>query len=459
MMRALFLVLFVIAFPFFAEAQNWVPLGGGINESECEFFVLDESELLVVGNFWLDANAQMFNGIARWDGESFSTLTEQNAIQFWAGSVKNPVLFNDQLVFTYTSIHPFEGFAINRLGVFSEGTVSSPVPITERPSALCVYDDRLVIATKQTAQNGPTFYLWDEIALDSISITNFQTEEVFIDHVDELIVYNGKLYGAGTFRFEQGDVHGIFSWSEENGFGNLNGGIPGEHAHVSCLEVHGDELIIGGQFWQADGNSTNCIVRWNGTEMLPMGEIGADARVDALKSYGGYLYAAGWFETMDGIPCRIARWNGNEWEAFDNSVFGYGASDDGAFWDIEVFQDELYVSGPFLVIDYGFEYFYSLAKYSGPLSLVLNTNNQAASASTKVYPNPAADVITLESRQFLNQAAELVCRDALGRELLRTTWPQGNLQFALNLGHLKAGLYFVVIETDNACETHRIIKE
>ena len=155
----------------------------------------------------------------------------------------------------------------------------------------------------------------------------------------------------------------------------------------------------------------------------------------------------------------IVRWNGNEWEAFDDSVFGYSVWDDGAFWDIEVFQDELYVSGPFLVIDYDYEYFYYLAKYSGPHSLVLNTNNQAASASTKVYPNPAADVITLESRQFLNQAAELVCCDALGRELLRTTWPQGNLQFTLNLGHLKAGLYFMVIETEMGIETHRFIKE
>ncbi|MCI0631831.1 MAG: hypothetical protein L0Y44_14385 [Phycisphaerales bacterium] len=91
-------------------------------------------------------------------------------------------------------------------------------------------------------------------------------------------------------------------------------------------------------FTLSGGTAVNRIVRWTGSVWEPMGDGvpggGFNNTVFALRSSGGYLYAAGAFTSADGQNAdHIARWDGSAWEQVhggaDADVFAlYGSYHD-----------------------------------------------------------------------------------------------------------------------------------
>ena len=71
-------------------------------------------------------------------------------------------------------------------------------------------------------------------------------------------------------------------------------------------------------------------------------------------------------------------------------------------------------------------------------------------ASIQVYPNPATDLLHIDSDGF--QSFEVMMFDALGREMYRDRWTAGN---SLDVSHWARGIYSVVIESNG----HRIIRK
>lgn len=62
--------------------------------------------------------------------------------------------------------------------------------------------------------------------------------------------------------------------------------------------------------------------------------------------------------------------------------------------------------------------------------------------SYNIYPNPAHDILFVESDQILSASAEMVILDALGRIVMEKPWQD---QLMLNIGHLPDGLYILAI--------------
>jgi hypothetical protein len=96
--------------------------------------------------------------------------------------------------------------------------------------------------------------------------------------------------------------------------------IPGLDGSVDIIRVSGNDLIVGGLFTSADGDSNaSHIAKWNGSGWEPLG-IGLDDWAHAIIVDGNDLYVAGSFSKAGDQPgtSYIARWDGTNW----NSVGG-----------------------------------------------------------------------------------------------------------------------------------------
>jgi hypothetical protein len=121
-------------------------------------------------------------------------------------------------------------------------------------------------------------------------------------------VYNGLLYIGGEFTIAGGDSNGgIAAWDGTawNDFTSFFNGS------VHALEVHNNELIIGGSFPGISGSPN--IAKFNGTFYGTLGTGGTNGPVTELKSNGTHIYMAGGFTTAGGISANhVARWNATD---------------------------------------------------------------------------------------------------------------------------------------------------
>ena len=86
--------------------------------------------------------------------------------------------------------------------------------------------------------------------------------------------------------------------------------------------------------------------------------------------------------------------------------------------------------------------------------IVTTSVSQETLAESKIYPNPANDILNVELPSGINNA-EITIVDAVGRVVLNANVENS---FAnLNVSHLKEGAYFVKIAADNVVATKTLI--
>ncbi len=166
-------------------------------------------------------------------------------------------------------------------------------------------------------------------------------------NVHALCYFNNQLYCGGSFQ-KAGFVltNGLARW---NGivWDSVPGGDIPDFCVVHDMDVYNNELYICGSFDSVGAIPADGIAKWNGSTWAAVGGnypfSAPSGIVTRLKFYHGDLFVSGNFLDSAGNTCRLAKWNGNGWQ-FLNSVVQGGIS---SVWDIEVYNDELYVSGLF----------------------------------------------------------------------------------------------------------------
>jgi hypothetical protein len=148
--------------------------------------------------------------------------------------------------------------------------------------------------------------------------------------VNAIVIHNGDVIVGGSFATTGGQtVNGIARWDGSEWHPFQSGGQIGVSSHyVFALAVYNGELIAGGDFTTAGGQTVNNIARWDGAawhSLASGGQIGVGFEpydwVQALAVYNGDLYVGGVFTTAGGKTVnRIAKWDGEEWSALGSVV-------------------------------------------------------------------------------------------------------------------------------------------
>jgi hypothetical protein len=170
------------------------------------------------------------------------------------------------------------------------------------------------------------------------------------------------LYAGGSFMWpDWQDKQSVLRY--RNGrwedFGTLRTGL------VSSLVVFDDGA--GDQLYAAYEATTGVlpgVSRWNGANWERIAQC--DGPVTELAVYGGDLYAAGDFQTTEGIAtARIAKWDGKDWSAVGPGIKGIN----GPVHALVVFDDgtgsSLYAGGEFRIA--GTTEAWAIARWDGTL--------------------------------------------------------------------------------------------
>ena len=137
------------------------------------------------------------------------------------------------------------------------------------------------------------------------------------NQVEAVTVWNGDLIAGGFFATAGGQtVNRIARWDGSAWHPFTSGGQIGvadvSFPFVSALTVWNGDLIAGGQFTTAGGQTVNRVARWDGSAWHPFisgGEVGTNSRVDALTVWNIDLVAGGNFLFAGGQTVnRIASW-------------------------------------------------------------------------------------------------------------------------------------------------------
>ena len=249
---------------------NGLPPGpdeGGRVDNVADAFALFswKEALLVGGRFFTTAETETTNGLARWDGSSWTSV----------------------------------GSGIQYGGVFALGE----------------FEGALVAGGSfNVPGGGRNLALWN----GSIWSTPFLTGAGLDGPILEMAVFNNNLLAGGMFQHAgRLSAPGVASWNGVS-WSPLGTGVQGL---VEAMVPFGNTLVVGGQFNSAGGNAAINVASWNGTEWKALGSglLGRD--VMALAVHNGTLYAGGDFSLSDN-DCCIAQWDGTDWRSVGGGLQG-----------------------------------------------------------------------------------------------------------------------------------------
>jgi len=321
---------------------GWAPLGDGLDGTAFGLTVFDDGSgdgpVLFVGGGFDFAGGVSANGVARWDGQAWSTLgggisgdvTWAEAFAgFDDGSGDRPALyvggyFTGAGAVNASNIARWDGAEWSPLGEGVDGSVG----------ALVVFDDG----------SGPALYAggyftsaggvraegvarWDGVswsAVGSVMDGGVKTLAVF----DDGLGGGPALYAGGTFTVADGvAVNYVTRWDGRT-WTPMAGGV---NSQVNALAVFDDgsgpALYAAGHFTEAGGIAAMRAAKWDGVTWTPLGD-GSDGGIMSLVSFedaigGPKLYAGGFFDSAGGLVTEhCAVWDGTQWSAAGSGIRG-----------------------------------------------------------------------------------------------------------------------------------------
>ncbi|RPI22881.1 MAG: hypothetical protein EHM61_21145 [Acidobacteria bacterium] len=292
---------------------NWSDVfrfsGPGL-DGPVEALALDSAGQLFAGGNFTAAGGLSLNGIAKWDGSSWSTLGtgisgEVHSLLFdSSGNLYAGGSFSSAGGVTAANIAKWNGSSWAPLGAGLNGFIQA---LAMDPSG------NLYAAGWLEDGTGNRIAKWDGNSWSLLpGAFNSDVNAIAVDAA-------GILYAAGYFETVDGTtVNRVARWNG-TGWSALGDGFP-DGVEALALDPAGT-LYAGGWF----GNS---IARWNGTSWSPVGAgLGGPVRTLAFDPHGD-LYAGGWIYDNGNF---VNKWNGIQWSAvgqsLDNDVFALAVND------------------------------------------------------------------------------------------------------------------------------------
>lgn len=283
------------------DGASWQSVGGGVSGTGFQVGVHalavfndgSGSALYAAGRFQV-AGATPADGIARWDGHSWTAVGTGTITP--AGSVINALVVHDDgtgpALYAAGSFTGIGGVAASRIAKWN-GTQWTPLGAGLGSSGYCL------------------------ASMGSGASARLIVGGIFVN-----------AGGAPAVEIAQWDGAG---WAPMGaGLGGL-----GVYSLAIYDEGHGagPQLFAGGEFTGSGSPGYARIARWNGTAWSGLSASGGGASsgvysmgvFDDGTGAGPALYAGGFFTTISGVPAScIARWDGTAWSALGAGTVGGG---------------------------------------------------------------------------------------------------------------------------------------
>jgi len=167
-----------------------------------------------------------------------------------------------------------------------------------------------------------------------------------IPHVYAIGISGSDVYAGGEFTTAGGvPANGIAKW-DGSSWSALGSGLSGTRPYVNAIAISGSDVYASGSFTTAGGLSANNVARWDGSTWSALGS-GVDRYAKDIAISGSDVYVAGLFATAGGVPANnIARWDGSSWSALGSGVNAPSPSSPTS-WAIAAGGSDVYVGGQF----------------------------------------------------------------------------------------------------------------
>lgn len=139
------------------------------------------------------------------------------------------------------------------------------------------------------------------------------------------------------------------TWDPAFGVPGANSGIVFDFALHDDGGCAGPQLYAGGSYTQIGGVAANRVAHWDGSTWNALGSGLSNNECYAIASYGGDLYAAGYFDLAGGVAgtAKLARWDGSNWQSIGAQLELFS----NQLWDLVPWDDgngeALYIAGNF----------------------------------------------------------------------------------------------------------------
>jgi len=388
------------------EDGTWRDVGGGVTGSVRAITEVG-SDLVVAGEF-LGAGGELVRSVARWDGTDWHPFGAGLELS-WAleATVWDVVEYQGDL-YAAGDFDESGGAPVLRIARW-DGSAWQPVgggitgSFEPKVLDLAVYDGRLIaVGEFDTAGGVPASNIaaWDGTSWSALgSGIGGNGISVFVAEP-----FGGELYVGGNFSTAGGSpARRIARW-DGAAWHEVGGGLPDWDISVTVysMAVRDDALYVGGNFIGSETVSSSRVIRWTGSAWEGVGGIhGTDLATTAIAMHvmpdglwvGGEMKYVGFGPEVTDYTMSwgLTRFDGTTWHAaseglgfwggatelleFQGEMIAVGgllgagealalraAAFDGTTWrpladfdrEIDcavVFEDELWVSGPFSEID------------------------------------------------------------------------------------------------------------
>jgi len=390
-----FYLLFIVSLSGYTQ-KRWVGVLPGTEDGSMieTMYVEPFSNILYVGGTFSNIGYKNIQGIAKYDGQTWSSLgsgvsvnTEVRSIiskgsKVYAGGTANGTAFvgvYDTVSSTWSSFGPTMNGLVTSLAFYNN----------ELYAGGYFFDSLSQYAVASLLKwDGNTWHI-------VLGEAELQTHGI-----NSMVVYEDELYVGGIFLNEENNLQYIARWD-----GSQLKPFPSYmvFGFVYNLYTHNDNLYVGGDIWGIGDDTTYIdaasIAKWNGDSWSTVGN-----GVSFMGSYGtvytitagsdSLLYCGGMFDHAGGswdsttqtiiggisIENNMASWNGANWNVVGTSLL----PENQPIYSLIEYKGELYAGGQLFLPG---EYF--LTKYTTESNcLTINKayiNISGGTNSNKVY--------------------------------------------------------------------------
>jgi len=289
------------------DGSGWSPLGSGVNPAQVYSLAISGTDVYV-GGFILEAGEVPANNIAKWDGSSWSALgsgvdgsdpltSKVYAIAISGSDVYAGGRFRTAGGLPANGIAKWDGSSWSPLGSGLNGAVF----------AIATGGSNVYVGGPfSTAGGVPTNSIakWDG--------SNWSALGSGLNGAVFAIATGGSnVYVGGNFSTAGGvPASNIAKW-DGSSWSALGSGL---NSRASTIAISGSDLYAGGDFTTAGGVSANRVAKWNGSSWSPLGSgitgPPSSPGVFAIATSGSNVYVGGDFHTAGVNPSNsFAIWH------------------------------------------------------------------------------------------------------------------------------------------------------